>query len=203
MPKYFWIALALAVFLLPVSLHTLDVPLAVFCAHLRWPVQSLGNHFGSAVLVSGEAVVVAGLILFRLVSGRLANWARMTVIACGVSLSAYALCDVALKMVFGMPNPADVLAGAPHAFRFLQGNWQSSFPSGHMALACGFTATFMGQDRRLLWTLVAGTALAGLLLVAGNWHFLSDVIAGALVGSIAGVTAAKLWAQHLVDVRRG
>jgi len=36
---------------------------------------------------------------------------------------------------------------------------------------------------------------AGLMLV-GDWHFLSDIIAGAFLGTSAGILAGEGWAAH-------
>jgi membrane-associated phospholipid phosphatase len=34
------------------------------------------------------------------------------------------------------------------------------------------------------------------LLIAGDWHFVSDVIAGTFVGVSAGILAGEVWLAH-------
>jgi membrane-associated phospholipid phosphatase len=199
--KALWLAALLAVLLIAAGMAWWDVPIAIFCSRLAGPFQPLGNHLGSTLLVSGETVVAAGLAAWRIITGRLPALGKVTVIACATSLAVFALNEVVLKNLFGVPNTYQLLFhDAGHGFHFFHGSWESSFPSGHMTLAGGFTATFVRQDRRLLAFLAAGTILAGGLLMAGNWHFFSDVVAGLLVGSAAGVTAATLWARHIAGV---
>jgi membrane-associated phospholipid phosphatase len=43
--------------------------------------------------------------------------------------------------------------------------------------------------------------LAAALLVIGDWHFLSDVIAGSFVGLSAGLLAGSLWSLHAKQPR--
>jgi uncharacterized membrane protein YoaK (UPF0700 family) len=54
----------------------------------------------------------------------------------------------------------------------------------------------MSLYRVALWSLAALLALAALLLVVGDWHFVSDVIAGGFVGLSAGVLAGAVWRLH-------
>lgn len=187
-----------ALVLVPFSVHRLDEPVAVWCLHRFHGLEHVGNHLASPLLVGGESLVALALGIYRIATGRLASLAKIVVIGCVTSLSAFALNEGVLKVIFGMAPPYIVIGqGAPHVLHLFQGTWQSSFPSGHMVLATGFVMTFVGQDRRLLVLLLAGVLLAAGLLIAGGWHFVSDVIAGALVGSTAGLTSATLWRRHM------
>jgi membrane-associated phospholipid phosphatase len=38
--------------------------------------------------------------------------------------------------------------------------------------------------------------LGAVALLIGDWHFVSDVVAGAFVGGTAGFVAGELWDQH-------
>jgi len=49
----------------------------------------------------------------------------------------------------------------------------------------------------------AGLLMAGMaILVAGDWHYLSDVVGGTFVGVTAGLTTGALWREHNAQ-RRG
>jgi hypothetical protein len=55
-----------------------------------------------------------------------------------------------------------------------------------MVLASGFAGVFMSRYRASIWPLSALLLAGAVLLIAGDWHFLSDVIAGAFVGQLTG-----------------
>lgn len=89
-----------------------------------------------------------------------------------------------LKYVFGRTNTREwLLAPQDYGFHWFQGGDRySGFPSGHMAV---FTALFA-----VLWRLhprwralyLAALLVLAVALIATNYHFLSDVIAGAYLG---------------------
>ncbi len=191
------VGLMVALGFITASFFWLDVPTAILCRQFMQHLGPLGHRLGSPILVFGESLVAFILVLQRILRGRLPQIAKVTVIACGTSLSTFALNEVVLKPFFGVPSPYDYFYGdSHHAFHFFEGSLMSSFPSGHMALAASFTGTFMGQSKWLFASLATAIIIAAAVLVVGDWHFISDVVAGALVGTFAGVTAAVLWARH-------
>jgi membrane-associated phospholipid phosphatase len=138
------------------------------------------------------------MVLARLVRGHISVFGETLAIACLVSMCAYVVNDHVLKVFFGVPNPADVVHGAGHGFNFWMGSVNSSFPSGHMVLAGAFAGVFMRLYKSVIRILFSVMLLiaSGLLLV-GDWHFLSDIIAGAFLGATAGILAGEGWAAHL------
>jgi membrane-associated phospholipid phosphatase len=112
-------------------------------------------------------------------------------------MCAYAVNDGILKLFFGVPGPGSVLSGgAQHVFHFLAGAGDSSFPSGHMVLAASFGGVFMRLHPASIWPLTILFCCGAALLILGDWHFVSDVIAGAFVGVSAGLLAGELWRAH-------
>lgn len=179
-----------------------DAPIAhIFASNLsRW--NAVGNGLSSPIIVTGEMLVMALLVAVRLMSGALPRFGKALLLASATSLATFAVNDVALKFLFGIPNPADVLLhGADHGLHLLRGSRQSSFPSGHMALAASWVFAFARLYRRALLPLGGMLLLAAAVLIIGDWHFLSDVIAGIFVGATAGLAAGELWIQH--DKRLG
>lgn len=92
------------------------------------------------------------------------------------------------------PRIAAGLRRSKHAVR--------SFPSGHAANAFG-SAVFLGvvhgrlhpdsRARPWIWTLsLAGAAATGALRVVSGDHFVSDVLAGSVVGAAAGALIPRL-----------
>jgi membrane-associated phospholipid phosphatase len=173
-----------------------DVPIALYCSKYLNYLGALESDLGSAVLLLVEAVTAITLVFVRLMRGKLAPVAEAVGVACLTSICVYGINNSVLKLFFGVPNPSDVLHGVKHAFNFWGGSPDSSFPSGHMVLAAAFAGVFMRLYRGSIWLFSALLLVGAALLVAGIWHFLSDVIAGAFVGLSAGLLAGELWEAH-------
>jgi membrane-associated phospholipid phosphatase len=179
------------------SFRHIDVPLAVYMLRFSGPIAKIGNHLGSAVLLTGETAVALTLVIYRLVHGSLTVPARALAVACFSSIAAYAINASVLKMMFGVPVPGEVVFGhIPHVAHLFAGTYDSSFPSGHMTLAGAFGGVVMRRFPKTVWPLGGLLAVGAMLLVAGNWHFLSDVLAGTFVGVSAGVLAGEFLIAH-------
>jgi membrane-associated phospholipid phosphatase len=173
-----------------------DVPIARRLYGIWGTRENLARGFASAVLLSVEAAVALTLIVIRIVRGRLSPFYEAAALACLTSICAYAINDSALKLFFGVPSPSTVFHGARHAFNLLRGSSGSSFPSGHMVLAGSFAGVFMRLYRSRILSLSALLLIAATLLIAGDWHFVSDVIAGTFLGVSAGLLAGEVWVTH-------
>lgn len=179
----------------------IDVPVA----HRVWRVgshlSSLSAAFGATVILSMEAAVVLSLIVARLTRGHISRFAEALGVACCASICAYGVNDQVLKPFFGVPTPAEVIDGARHTVNLAAGFAYSSFPSGHMVLAGAFAGVFMRLYRASTRPLAVLLLLAAVLLVVGDWHFVSDVIAGAFLGVTAGMLAGEGWVVHMTGSR--
>jgi membrane-associated phospholipid phosphatase len=174
----------------------IDVPLARHFWSTGTSVSPFSTAFGAGVILASESAVALTLVLIRLLRGHLSLFEEAVAIGCVTSICAYGINDAVVKPIFGVPSPTDVIKGAAHAFNWLGGSERSSFPSGHMVLAAAFAGVFMRYYRASIWPFSALLLLAAGLLIYGDWHFLSDVIAGAFVGLSAGFLAGEaMWAQ--------
>lgn len=174
----------------------LDVSVARAAYGILGSAETLATGLGSAALLAAEASVAFVLILARITRGHLSPLREATLLACLTSICAYAINDSTLKFLFGVANPQAVMHGAQHSFHFLKGSPKNSFPSGHMVLAGAFAGVFMRLYRSsVLWFSVL-LLIAAALLVAGDWHFISDVIAGTFLGVSAGLLAGEVWLAH-------
>jgi membrane-associated phospholipid phosphatase len=156
----------------------------------------LNTAFGSRLILSAESAVILFTVLARLVRGRISVFAERLAIACLVSMCAYVVNDHVLKVFFGVLDPADVVHGGEHTFNLWMGSEGSSFPSGHMVLAGAFAGFFMRLYKASIWLFSALLLIAASLLLVGDWHFLSDIVAGAFLGTSAGILAGEGWAAH-------
>lgn len=173
-----------------------DVPVALYISGFFPRSETLTRGFASVVLLAIEAAVVLALIILRIRRGHLSPFRETVALACLASICAYAINDGTLKYFFGVPNPSALVDGARHTFHLLGGSPNSSFPSGHMVLAGSFAAVFMRMYRRSILPFSALLLLAALLLVGGEWHFVSDVLAGTFLGITAGLLAGEVWLAH-------
>jgi membrane-associated phospholipid phosphatase len=195
--------LAATLIAVAVCIYFVDVPLAMMFLRGSHRLSHIGNSLGSEVLVAGEVVVMAVLAIVRLVRGKLPPFFKAVFIACCASLSAFVANDYVFKIVFGRLNPGDFFAGpSDGVFHFFQGTYRSSFPSGHMVMATSFAAAMMRLEPRTRLVLIVLLGIGASLLLLGEWHFLSDVVAGVFVGGTVGFVAGELWAEHEQDRAR-
>lgn len=196
-PGLIWI-LSLLICTLAVALAFiyLDVAIAHRFYGLLHSAEYTVKGLTSAVLLGIEAAAALVLICVRITRGHLSRLGEATALACLTSICAYAINDNILKLFFGVPNPGSVLNGAQHGFNFLSGSSNSSFPSGHMVLAGAFAGVFMRLYRSSILPLSVLLLIGAVLLIAGDWHFVSDVIAGTFLGVSAGLLAGELWRAH-------
>jgi membrane-associated phospholipid phosphatase len=182
------------------SFKYLDIRIARHFSENLGHLDTVGAGLGSAVLLSLEAATAIALIAVRLLRGRLSPFSEALALASLTSMCAFAVNDGALKLFFGIPNPGDVLLqGAHHTFHFLAGTRESSFPSGHMVLAGSFGGVFMKLFPVSRWPLSILLFIGVAVLIVGDWHFFSDVIAGTFAGVSAGLLAGELWRTHLKE----
>lgn len=190
------VSLLVCTLAMAVAFAYLDVPTALRVYGILGSAGGLARGFASAILLGLEAAVALALIITRITRGHLSPFHEAIVLACLTSICAYAINDSTLKLFFGVPNPAAVLHGAQHAFNFLSGSSNDSFPSGHMVLAAAFAGVFMRLYRASILPLSALLFIAGVVLIVGDWHFVSDVIAGSYLGVSAGILAGDAWLAH-------
>jgi membrane-associated phospholipid phosphatase len=196
-PYLMWLlSLLICTLVVAVAFVYFDVPIARRVYGFLRSGECLATGFASGVLLGVEAAVALALVIIRITRGRLSSFLEATALACLTSICAYAINDSTLKLFFGVPNPAAVLHGTQHAFNLLSGSSNSSFPSGHMVLAGAFAGVFMRLYRTSILPFSTLLLIATVLLIAGDWHFVSDVIAGTFVGISAGLLSGEVWLAH-------
>jgi membrane-associated phospholipid phosphatase len=92
-------------------------------------------------------------------------------------------------------NPSLIATGTYGFHSFQCGDDIGSFPSGHACRILGFAAVWMiAMPRSRIVQIVAIVLCAPMLasLVAMNYHFVSDVIAGSVLGGLVATYAAHL-----------
>jgi membrane-associated phospholipid phosphatase len=181
-----------------VSFEEIDVGVARHFWDVGRHLSALNTAFGAAVILTLESAVVLALVLARVTRGHLSRLGETLGVACLASMCAYGINDQVLKPLFGVQPPDAVLHGARHIF-FAVSSGSLGFPSGHMVLAGSFAGVFMRLYRASLWPLAALLLIAAILLIVGDWHFVSDVIAGSFIGITAGLLAGEAWLVHMYE----
>ncbi|MGP0018136.1 MAG: phosphatase PAP2 family protein [Candidatus Sulfotelmatobacter sp.] len=184
-----------------------DRPLAAFLeVHVRhtefwvWLERAL-RPFALVVIAALVWLFGCGICL---ISGRpLRPWTETPALYSWAAIWAVAS-EIILKRIFGRgwPDPTFV-DDHLYGFHFLHGmtHWDS-FPSGTTTVSFAMLSVFWTLQPR--WR-AAGVAIAILLLVAvviGNFHWLSDAIAGAFLGVTVGWSTIR-WMHPLKRLTGG
>jgi membrane-associated phospholipid phosphatase len=182
------------------SMAFIDRPVAIFF-HDRFPtVHAVFGFISQFGLGKGYLIVSAAVFAALRLAGRLVRKpARARRLALDASRALYVFLAVALsgiavdliKVVFGRARPKLLFVDGFYGFAW--GATRSdywSFPSGHATTIAALATAFF-----LLWPRFWPAYLAAALLVSASRviidaHYLSDVIAGAALGTL---TAWAIW----------
>ena len=169
-----------------ISIRFLDRPLARSMAPLGFsPAMANGTAIELPLMIglAGIAVTVGGWLWWS--RANLPKPAEAAMLA-GVALLASAcLVEFLLKPAFGRAVPMEYLWDGIYRFRWL-GWGDGSFPSGHADQAAAIVSVLWVYYPRHRVLYLSAMAVLAIVLMAGEWHFLSDVIAGAFLGALSG-----------------
>lgn len=184
-------ALALCVVAVGLCMAYVDRPLAEWLdAHVRhtgfWTVLNLALY-PSLVVVVAELFLLLGCGIL-LISGRsLPPWAVIPILCSWATMWAVAS-EIILKRIFGR-GWADPTFIRDHlyGFHFLHGetHWDA-FPSGTATVSFAILAVLWILKPRWRAAATAAVVLLSVAVVIGNYHWLSDVIAGWFLGMTIG-----------------
>ena len=154
---------------------------------------------GGVVLYPTGILIIMGLA-FSLVApglaGRLEGPIRR-VASIFIIVAAAGLVDDVVKILFGRARPYLWLAGDDSGFEFFRYSAKfASFPSGHTTTSFAAALVFgILLPRYKPWFLLAAL-LIGVSRIVLDVHYLSDVIAGALLGIAVAILLGK-WLERL------
>ncbi|HJW38415.1 MAG TPA: phosphatase PAP2 family protein [Candidatus Udaeobacter sp.] len=184
---YFWIDRPVAFFVYDHHINKLE-----FFRWLTYPPPEMQNW----------SALVLTILVARRAWGPFLRWQTVLVVAC-VSLIVADDFRISLGDVFGRywpetwthDNPSLIGTGTYGFHPFQRGDDIGSFPSGHACRILGFAAVWMiamplSRVAQILVIVLCAMMLVS--LVAMNYHFVSDVIAGSVLGGIIATYAAHL-----------
>jgi membrane-associated phospholipid phosphatase len=199
------VALILGIVVVMVCYWLVDRPVAWFVHHhglflrplWQWP-PLISDHLKA---VTPLAIIIVALWWICRPGGRI----QAVLLAISVNLVATTVLKQLLKWGCGRfwpetwkgNNPSLIGNGAYGFHPFHYGTAYESFPSGHAAVICSvLSILWLTYPRWRWWYAIVGGAVC-LALVGMNYHFVGDVIAGAMLGSITGVCMTHLFRlQH-------
>lgn len=194
-----------------VSYFWLDRPIAVL-------VHRSLHGFNTFALLTYIPNVATPAILAAFVAAGLSGLTRRSLprlptiaLLAAASLAVAEVIKDELKYVFGRTWPETWVRGNPSLFRegaygfhpFHGGQAYASFPSGHTTAICAVMSVLWicyPRFRPLYGLCIAAVAIG---LVGADFHFLSDVIAGAFLGTSIGWLTVVLWEIGEHQVRPG
>jgi membrane-associated phospholipid phosphatase len=207
-----WLAaLALVAAFCAVSVAWFDRPIAFFMH------RELGQPFFLAQLprisewLVGGASIVFVLLGLRGLAGRPLSRLEAVILLCGLSIIVSAALKNELKFAFGRTwpetwtnnNPSLIRDGVYGFFFFHGGRGYDAFPSGHTAAVCSAMSVLWLCYRRWRLACAVTVLLVVIGLIGSDFHFLSDVVAGAFVGASTGWLAVLMWQaggpRHITD----
>lgn len=175
----------------------LDIPLADLVryrlfASLQW--SNLTSNLPDLLLQGVLAATCGALVLYQVRSRMGIDDAltRLSKLVAWTAPASYLVKSV-LKFAFGRVNTRMWLEQPGlYGFHWFQGRQGcEGFPSGHMVVSVALLAALCRYyPKSRPWCLLPGVLL-GVALVATEYHFLSDVIAGAYLGVV--VEAIVFW----------
>lgn len=120
---------------------------------------------------------------------------------CSLSLVVATALKNQLKYAFGRTWPETWVQNNPSLIRdhmfgfnpFHGGPGYESFPSGHTAAICALAAVPWLLYPRWRWLYAACVLIVSVGLIGADYHFLSDIIAGGVLGASTGWMAVALW----------
>jgi membrane-associated phospholipid phosphatase len=110
----------------------------------------------------------------------------------------------ALKFAFGRTWPETWVNnnpsyfGTPSTYGFFPfhgGPGYASFPSGHTAVITAFAGALWFLCPKLRWLSIAAPLAVVIGLLGADHHWLSDIVAGGILGATTGIAAAKIGRQ--------
>jgi membrane-associated phospholipid phosphatase len=184
---YFWIDRPVAFFVYRHHINTIRV-----FRWLTYPPPEVQNW----------SALVLTILMVRRAWGPFLYWQKVLLVAC-LSLIVADDFRVSLGDVFGRywpetwthDNPSLIGTGTYGFHLFQRGDDIGSFPSGHACRILGFTSVWMiamPRSRTVQIAVIVFCAPMLMSLVAMNYHFVSDVVAGSLLGGIVATYAAHL-----------
>jgi len=195
-PGYLVIILSLIVFLIIIgSIRYVDARIAVSVMNFLRSIKSLHKATDNIPdilphLVGTGTVLMWVIYLYRLHKKKRDAETQFLLLSATALPAAYLL-KMFFQFTFGRTSTRSwLIEGRPLMFNWFHGINNGCFPSGHMTVFAAFGTAILLYYPKYRQPVLILLSLLGIALIATDYHFLSDVIAGAYLGAI---TTYSLW----------
>lgn len=196
-------ACSLAIAAVVVSYLWIDQPIAFFAYSHR----AFHWFFVDLTLIPEPLPGLAVIMFFGLglwaLAAKPSSKLYTVLLTCSISSIVAEATKSQLKYIFGrtwpetfVNNNPSLISNNAYGFNFFHGGaGYGSFPSGHMTAICAVVSVLWiyYPKFRALYALVVAAVAIGLL--GADYHFLSDIIAGSLLGTVTGWLTVVLQEQ--------
>jgi membrane-associated phospholipid phosphatase len=190
-----------------VSAYFLDRPIT-FLSYLAFGHLPIVRQFVGTPSFFGPVEVFLLLIfLIRRVGLYPLRRPDAVVAICEASLLITNALVLPMKYMFGRTSPLyghpSLLVDGAYGFNFFTAG-QYAFPSGHMASICALACILWATYPKFKPLYLVGVSAVAIALVAGDFHFLSDVLAGGFLGITVAlvILAASDFVKTKITYRR-
>jgi membrane-associated phospholipid phosphatase len=163
----------------------------------RWTAAEFG--FPRPALLNYPWLILAAMLTILAVAGLAVRGRGLSRLSQTLVLASFALAwgvcatDFLLKPLFGRQPPTDWVIHGTYVFSWLFQTDNGTFPSGHAVQMAAVATVFWKAYPRWRWLCAGLPVLLSALFVLGNWHYVSDAIAGLFLGVTAGLMVEALW----------
>ena len=196
-----WVMAGLALAAIPLCILAADRPLTEFLvAH---PLPGLAFLVRLPRLFFLAALVAPFFSRWLSSADKPASWKRGALLLSVAVLWSMAVVELVLKRIVGRMGPLFWTRSHQYGFHWFAGRSPrfQSFPSGEAALLMAVIGILWVLYPNGRWLYVLAFVVETIALVTLQWHFLSDVIGGGLVGACGAALAFRFMPDQKAGAR--
>lgn len=192
------VAALAAILVVLISVNFLDRPIAKLCYSALGHLIIVREFSGTPSFFGPIQIFLLLIFLYRRIALYPFAHPDVVLVLCEASSLATRLLLPTMKFAFGRTWPLDghpsFLIDGVYGFNFFTAGYPfESFPSGHTASVCALAGVLWATYPRFRLLYAAGVAAIAIALVAGDFHFLSDVLAGGFIGVSVALIVLAAW----------
>jgi membrane-associated phospholipid phosphatase len=196
--------------LIAASFLWIDRPVALFIHDKLEGYRAIFDLAARLPKVLGPLVVACTIgIGICVVTGHGMSNVQTVIVISAMSWAVSAVPENWLKFAFGrtwpetwmQDNPSLIRDGVDNFNLFHGGPGFAAFPSGHMVAICAIMSVYWICWPRLRPICAIFIAIPFVGLLGANYHFVSDLLAGILLGTLVGWMVVTLWNAGVRPVR--
>lgn len=198
-----WIAalmIATGTVFICISYNLWDIPVALYCRNLSPSIRDVAE----IVTKAGESkwyfiIFVPLFLLFRFILKNKDQAMRMLFLV--LAISASGIVNTIIKWAAGRNRPINLFNYDFYGFNFFEVIYEStSFPSGHALTVFSLAAALSILYPRTRFIVFPAAIIIALSRVVLTSHFLSDIMAGAVLGTICTLVVKYFFDRYRVEL---